>query len=170
MSGERYVQHFHQRWGLWCEDNRCGRKSVWILRKHTGHLSGYRWGEEKRKRVTQIRRWEYILARDNLHKLQNMQTRKLGGRNIFSQEVGIYSHKRQHAQVAKYSYIARIYTHEFKVESLGDNVFTYLLEEGLCLEVCVQDEFMFAKPIWHGAMFICHWEAVYCKEPECAET
>ena len=89
--------------------------------------TGCRWGEEKRKRVTQIRRWEYILARDNLHKLQNMQTRKLGGRNIFSQEVGIYSHKRQHAQVAKYSYIARIYTHEFKVESPGENMFTNLL-------------------------------------------
>ena len=84
-------------------------------------------------------------------------SRKLGGGNIFSQEVGIYSHKRQHAQVAKYSYIARIYTHELDMESLGENMFTNLLEEGLCLEVCVQDEFMFPKPIWHhGAMFVCH--------------
>ena len=75
-------------------------------------------------------------------------SRKLGGGNICSQEVGIYSHKRQHAQVAKYSYIARIYTHEFKV---------LCYEESLCLRVCVQDEFMFPKPIWHhGAMFVCH--------------
>ena len=39
------------------------------------HLSGCRWGEEKRKRVTQIRRWEYILTR---------------GGGIFSQEQNIH--------------------------------------------------------------------------------
>ena len=83
-------------------------------------------------------------------------SRKLGGGNIFSREVGIYSHKRQHAQVAKYSYIARIYTHELDMESLSENMFTNLLKEGLCLRVCVQDEFMFPKHIWHQAMFVCH--------------
>ena len=36
------------------------------------HLSGCRWGEEKRKRVTQIRRWGYILTRDDMHKSQNI--------------------------------------------------------------------------------------------------
>ena len=88
-----------------------------------------------------------FLAKDG-GKKRERGSRKLGGGNIFSQEVGIYSLKRQHAQVAKYSYIARIYIHEFKV---------LCYEKGLCLEVCVQDEFMFPKPIWHqGAMFVCH--------------
>ena len=111
-----------------------------------------------------------------------MQTRKLGGGNIFSQEVGIYSHKRQPAQYRRIFiycklqirrcgyilirnnlhklrniHIMQDYTHEFDVESLGENMFTNLLEEGLCLRVCVQDEFIFPKPIWHhGAMFVCH--------------
>ena len=43
-----------------------------------GHLSGCRWGEEKRKRVTQIRRWEYMLTR---------------GGDIFSQETTCTSRK-----------------------------------------------------------------------------
>ena len=90
------------------------------------HLSGCRWGEEKRKRVTQIRRWEYILTRDDMHKSQNIH---------ILQEYILTSSK---------------WSHQVKICS------QICYEESLCLEVWVKDEFMFSKPIWHGAMFICH--------------
>ena len=53
-------------------DQGCDVKIIGVKIEETHLVTILAWGEEKKKRVTQIRRWGYSLIRDNLQKLQNI--------------------------------------------------------------------------------------------------